>query len=272
MSIPWSMQSKRIALGKFLKKKRDNISPAQIGLPKGARRRAPGLRREEVAQLAGLGVTWYTWLEQGRDINVSTQVLDRLAQVFMLSPEERKYIGALANRDAPVFQSTQSGWLDENLQIVLDSLAIPAHISDYTWNVLGWNAMTTKVFGDLSKKRPEERNFLWMLFTDPDYKQLIVNWEFYAREFVARFRAYYGQYGYEEDAFLELLRKLQEESEDFSRWWNEHDVRGMNKLSKVIMHPRAGEMQFECICMDVLWDTELVLVVHVPSRETNLVI
>jgi transcriptional regulator with XRE-family HTH domain len=162
--------SRHAELGNFLKTRRANITPAQIGLPAGIRRRTPGLRREEVAALAGIGLTWYTWLEQGRDIQVSPQVIHSLARVLMLNEEETHHLYVLANQPVPLQPPPYRQIVPAALQRILDSLPFsPSLILDTRWNILAWNTAATAVFTDFQAIDIASRNYIWLMFTNPHY-------------------------------------------------------------------------------------------------------
>lgn len=200
-------EHRRRELADFLKTRRANISPSQAGLPDGSRRRTPGLRREEVAQLAGVGLTWYTWLEQGRPIQASAQVIDNLARVLLLDRQERIHLCRLANQPIPADISERPPVASPTLRHLLDSLPLcPSMIADRHWNVVAWNRAARMIFGKFSEAGESgesgesgemglrERNIVWAMFADDRYKTLFTDWELHARELLGRFRATCGQY------------------------------------------------------------------------------
>lgn len=154
-------------LGDFLKTRRAKILPSEVGFLVTGKRRTPGLRREEVAQLAGVGLTWYTWLEQGRKIHVSAQVVESLARALCLDKGERLYLYRLANQPVPAEILDSLEKVSPMLQHMLDSLEYsPSLVTDYRWNVVAWNKAACKVLGDLDKKQGYERNIVWSMFMD----------------------------------------------------------------------------------------------------------
>lgn len=160
-------------LADFLKTRRAKILPSQVGLSSATRRRTPSLRREEVAQLAGIGITWYTWLEQGRPIRVSTQVVESLSRVLMLDKQERIHLYLLTNQPLPADISGYQGNISPILQHVLDSLTYcPSLVTDQRWNVIGWNKAACLIFGNFTEMNIRDRNIVWAMFTDEKYKQL----------------------------------------------------------------------------------------------------
>jgi len=256
-------------LGRFLKSRRDKMKPQQIGLPTGARRRAPGLRREEVAQLAGIGLTWYTWLEQGRAINVSDAVLESLARVYLLTEEERRHLYALANKpyeedeeDHQTVSDTLIGILDK-----LDISCCPSYIMDYRWNLIAWNRTASAVFGDFIRLPADERNIVYMMFCNDDYMELFDDWEYHAKGIVARFHAAMAKYA-ADPCFNGFIQDLQNKNGIFSSWWSRHDISGMSDVKKELTHPTLGKLSFEFTSLDVSDNQALKLLIHNPDDET----
>ena len=181
-------------LADFLKTRRAKISPSQAGLSSASRRRTPGLRREEVAQLAGIGMTWYTWLEQGRNIHVSAQVIESLSRVLLLNEQERIYLYRLSNKPLPLEKPECKSGVSPILQHVLDNLVLcPSFYADQRWNVIAWNKAACLIFGDFMKMNDRQRNIVWGMFTDVYYRQLYVHWETHAKSLVGRFRSTCGK-------------------------------------------------------------------------------
>lgn len=262
-----SEKRNRIELANFLKLKRSKIVPSQVGLPEGFRRRTPGLRREEVAYLADIGLTWYTWLEQGRAIKVSVEILNKLSDVFLLSQEERKYLFALAHQSIPNELLTVQINIDESVQNFIDSLILsPTYIIDQKWNILAWNNAACLLFGDFGQKRVEERNAVWLMFMDDFYKNLFTNWEKHAEDLVARFRGTYSRYA-DDKQLLEFIKKMCKESEKFNFWWSQHEIQSIDTVNKNFLHPVAGSLEFECVVFDVTSNANLKIFVHTASME-----
>jgi transcriptional regulator with XRE-family HTH domain len=185
----------RAGLADFLQNRRARLHPEQFGLPTFQRRRARGLRREELAQLVGVGVSWYTWLEQGRDIQVSDQVLERLVSILQLNEEERRHLFLLARDLVPLpnKQGSERYAPNTTTQTILDGFIYPARLFDGRLNVVGWNESANQVFGDYASRSERERNALWFHFTHPSSRALLVHWEREARRCLAPFRARYDQ-------------------------------------------------------------------------------
>ncbi|MGI5201740.1 helix-turn-helix transcriptional regulator [Spirillospora sp. CA-108201] len=259
---------RRTELAAFLRSRRARITPEDVGMPPGLRRRTPGLRREEVAQLAGVGVTWYTWLEQGRPINASTQVLDAVARTLRLDGAEREHLYRLADvPDAAVEAEAQS--LPEDVQGILDALVpMPAAVVNARSDLVAWNAAFSAVFPQFLTARPCERNTLWMLFTLPPCCNPFVNAEEAAPGHVAVFRHRYSRH-LDEPGWKELVRRLQAASPLFARLWASHDVALPGPSLKVFRHHAAGEIRTRSTSMDITASPNARLVVYTPTDEES---
>lgn len=256
-------------LADFLKTRRAKILPSQAGLSTGARRRTPGLRREEVSQLAGIGLTWYTWLEQGRPIQVSAQIIESLSRVLLLDKQERIHLYLLANQPLPADIPEYHGSVSPALQHVLDSLILcPSLVTDQRWNVIAWNKASCFIFGDFTKMNVRERNIVWAMFTDDKYKQLLVDWDQYAKRLLGRFRATCGQY-IEDTWLVQFIEDLKMQSTEFNSWWPLHEIESSSEKYKQLNHPTAGILDFEVSNFDVSDHSGLKLIVHVPLPGTD---
>ncbi|HEY8521115.1 MAG TPA: helix-turn-helix transcriptional regulator [Gammaproteobacteria bacterium] len=237
-----AVETHRQQLTEFLKSCRARLSPADMGLPDPNRRRTPGLRREDVAALAGVSVTWYTWLEQGRQIKVSAEVLERICTTLRLSPDEREYLFALVqHRPAPPLPRPMEG-VSPTLLRLIDALAVPAIVKTARWDVLAWNELA-KVFRDYDALPPNRRNLLKLLLVDdPVYRHDPVAYETMARRVLAKFRVDYSQVP-NDPAFEELIADLEQSSEIFRRLWNSPEVVGRSEA--VVYHPQLGGLVLE---------------------------
>lgn len=257
-------------LGEFLKMKRAKRSPLEFGLPIGSRRKTPGLRREEVAQLAGVGITWYTWLEQGRDIQVSTQVLESLSRILHLNHEEKKHIYLLANHQIPVIdppQETQK--LHPVVQDFIDHLKdCPVYVTNERWDIMGWNEAACKIFGDFTKMTLKERNALRRCFCSESYQKLIADWEGHAKRLLAQFRSTTNRM-IGETWLKNLISELTEESPEFCEWWNDNEIFGTPIGEKEIRHPIAGTMYMEHMTLQVYDSPHLKLTIYRPLQKGN---
>jgi transcriptional regulator with XRE-family HTH domain len=221
----------------FLKGCRARLTPTQVGLPDTNRRRTPGLRREDVAALAGVSVTWYTWLEQGRDIQVSADVLERISTTLRMSPDEREYLFALVqHRPAPPTPA-RTETVSPAMKRMLDALAVPAIVLTARWDVIAWNSLI-KVIRDYGALPLERRNLLRILLVDDEiYRQDEALYEATARRILAKFRVDYSQ-APGDPAFEELIADLSASCPIFDRLWGLAEVVGTHEA--IVTHPRAG--------------------------------
>ncbi|WGU92260.1 helix-turn-helix transcriptional regulator [Paenibacillus dendritiformis] len=258
-------------LSEFLRAKRAQILPQSVGLPAGTRRRTPGLRREEVAQLAGVSTTWYTWLEQGRDIQVSASVLDSVAAALKLTVDERKYLYALALEGGagPAVREEEEPQISPALQRILQELRhCPTIISDRRCHIVGWNEAASHVFLDFTAIPPEERNMIRLLFTRKEFQSLAVNWEHFVKGFLSIFRAYYGQY-VEDEWYDRFLEEMKEVHPDFQRLWNQSQVSTAPEVVIEFRHARAGKMLFHLTSLQVQGDADLRCSIYTPAPESS---
>ena len=256
-------------LADFLKTRRAKVLPTQVGLSSSTRRRTLGLRREEVAQLAGVSITWYTWLEQGRTIHVSAQVLESLSRVLLLNTQERIHLYLLANQPLPADIPGCQGTVSPILQHVLDSLMLcPALMTDQRWNVVGWNNAAGVVLGDFGNMNARQRNIVWAMFTDKRYKQLFVDWDLHAKGLLGRFRSTCGQY-IEDPWLVQFIDDLKMQSTEFRLWWPLHEIESNSEKYKQLNHPSAGLLDFEVSNFDVSDNSGLKMIVHTPLSGTD---
>ncbi len=256
-------------LGDFLRTRRARLTPEEVGLPRGSRRKTPGLRRAEVAQLVGVSVDWYTWLEQGRSITPSTQVLERLVQTLRLDANERTHLFLLAQQQAPPALLLEIESVSPALQHFLDQFGTrPAFVSGRRWDILAWNDAGCAVFGDYRRRTARERNTVWNIFTNPLSRQLVVNWEEDARQLLAQFRSSCGRYP--GDAQLtELIHDLMLSSPEFRAWWPDHEVRNGQEGRKTLNHPQMGYLMFERLTFQVFDTPDLKVTVYTPLEEAD---
>ncbi len=258
---------RRSELAHFLRTRRSHLSPADVGLPRIARRKTAGLRREEVAQLASVGVTWYTWLEQGRDITVSTQVLESLAQTFRLTPAEKAYLFLLAGQASPPHPVPLQEHVSPFLSRFLEQMGTnPAYITGRRWDVLAWNRAASQVIADFASIPVEERNIVRFVFTDAEYRHRCVDWEGIAQRVLAQMRGSHSQYG--DDAQLSaLVTELQQRSPEFASWWSRHEVQGRQDGCKELLHPHVGSLVLEHSTFQIDGSPGLKMVVYLPACE-----
>jgi transcriptional regulator with XRE-family HTH domain len=253
-------------LAAFLRSRRARLTPADVGLPgdsEPGRRRTPGLRREEVAQLSGVGVTWYTWLEQGRKIPASPQVIEALARALRLSADEHRHLRELAGLTASAPAS--GGDAQPRLQRLVDAVAPnPASVYDVHFDYLAWNEPYRRIRHDPAGLAAGRRNLLWMMFTDSENRARLTTWNRAARALLSQFRAAAGRHP-GDPRFAELVAALSEASPQFRDWWAEYPVRYFRPARIRIRHPQAGRITLEMFQLRLEDDPGLLMVVQVPA-------
>jgi transcriptional regulator with XRE-family HTH domain len=265
----------RADLGRFLRSRRQRIRPSEVGLPGGARRRAPGLRREEIALLAGVSPTWYTYLEQGRDIRPSPELLESLARVLQLTPDERRYLYLLASGHAPPVAST----VTPSVASAADATAVGEVISTvsvgdipvYTGNVYGdvtfWNEAAKVWYTDFARLPDNRRNILWWQLTAPEARERLVNWADDTKELMARFRlASVSRPG--DQRFRELIEAFLEASPEFGTWWESYQISGLNTRIRRLRRADGAVRSFEVVILRMIDDFNSV-VLHVPKPDSD---
>ena len=271
-SSPHSQAARRTELAAFLRACRARLAPADVGFPEGSasgRRRTPGLRREEVAQLSGVGVTWYTWLEQGRDISASVEVIDALARALLLTGDQHRHLRELAGLPSPE-PPAAAGDMLPRLQRLVDSVApSPASVYDEHFDYLVWNQPYARVRHDPGTLPAGRRNMLWMMFTDPDNRARMVRWESAARAVLSQFRIAAGRHP-DDPRFTELVAALTESSPQFRHWWEEYPVRYFRPATIAVKHSEAGLIQLEMFQLRLVDQPGLVMVMQVPASTTYL--
>ncbi len=198
-----------------------------------------------MAQLAGVGTTWYTWLEQGRDVRASLEVLESLARGLRLTPAERAHLLLLGRGDSKPTCAAPDERVSPTLRRLIENLgANPAYILGRRWDFLAWNRATCAVFGEIGEVPKRTRNQVWLTFTDPARRELISDWERAAQLMVAKFRADSAHH-IGDPAFEELIASLRVASREFRKWWERHEVAGSGEGRKELNHPVAGRLVFE---------------------------
>jgi transcriptional regulator with XRE-family HTH domain len=235
----------RAELSEFLRTRRARLQPEDVGLPYfGARRRVPGLRREELAQLAGVSAAYYTRLEQGNAHNVSAAVLEAIADALRLDRAEREHLEHLA-KPAPRRGRTATVRPERvrpQLQHLLDAMdSVPAYVLGRRCDILAWNRMAGALLGDFASLPPEQRNIAWLVFMDPASHDLYLDWESKARDVVAGLRMHAGR-SPDDPRLAALIGELSVKSPAFRQWWAAHDVRGTGPCTKELHHPVVGRL------------------------------
>jgi transcriptional regulator with XRE-family HTH domain len=252
---------RRVEFGDFLRSRRERLTPKSVGLATGRRRRTAGLRREEVAELAGIGVDWYIRLEQGRTVNPSITTVDALARALRLSRAEHAHLRALA-RDADR-RAFAIEIVPDQIKRMIDGLNRPAYITGRRWDVLAWNAAAEDIFG-FGRLAEGDRNVLLLMLTNPRTREAFgAGWAEEAKRMVAQFRATHDMWA-GDPAFIALLERLRQGSPEFQRWWGAHEVRGTASGRKLLHHPRKGALHYEYASFQANDDPSLKLVIYTP--------
>jgi transcriptional regulator with XRE-family HTH domain len=234
-------------LGDFLRAHRERMTPEAAGLPAGIRRRTPGLRREELAMLCGISLTWYTWMEQGRDISVSASALARLAVVLRLNQAERAYLFDLAQKRDPASAVAQERAVAPPALIAaINAMTMPAYLLDRAWNASAWNHEAEALFGGWLDG--PDRNLLRFIFLDASARALICDWPDRARRVLAEFRADAGRH-LADPAIGGLVAALRRDSAFFASCWDEHAVLSREGGMRSFQHPRRGRLNYEQITL-----------------------
>jgi transcriptional regulator with XRE-family HTH domain len=248
-------------LSDFLKSRRAKLSPEDVGLPNGTRRRAQGLRREEVASLAGVGLTWYTWFEQGRDIRVSPDFLENVSRALQLTGAERRHLFVLLKQDTTA-ASVPERKVSPALQRMLDGMpSRPAYIRTARWDVIAWNKAAARLFG-FHRIRAAERNLVRLMFVDPEFRPMVPNWAAAAPIMLAKFRSDYARY--RGDPLMDaLVGEMQQRSPEFRQLWRRHDVMNSGEGIKTL-HIKGKDQLFEHTSFAVNGEPDLNLIVYAP--------
>ena len=265
--------SRRKALAEFLTIVRQRCQPADFGFAAGQRRRTAGLRREEVAQLVGISPTWYTWIEQGREVNVSAAALDRYAATLRLTRSERAYLFAMADRRDPHGEDDEVAARDDApafLRELLADISVPAYLMGRYWDLLGWNAAAAALFTgwldaprDVRAARP---NMLRFVFFEAQARHLLVDWEARARRICAEFRAD-SRKRLDEPELLQLVDELSAASADFARFWKLHDVLERQGGTRSFHHPQLGRVDYRQTTLFTRDNDDIKLVILKPNSD-----
>jgi transcriptional regulator with XRE-family HTH domain len=256
-------RARRRELAEFLRSRRERLTPSLAGLPWGRRRRTPGLRREEVAELAGLGTTWYTWLEQGRDIKPSEGAIRQIARALQLDEANKRYLMDIALERAPRVRRAEV--VTPGLEAILAMMVTPAFVRGQRWDLLAANDAANALFGF---EHLEDRNLLRNAFT-PESRALLPNWEPITKQHVAMFRA--DNAGLLNDPWiLEVVDDLKERSPEFREWWAEQAVSEALSGHKTYAHPVLGELSFDFTVLQCADSPNLRLVAYAADGQQTL--
>jgi Predicted transcriptional regulators len=268
-----SDDKRRAELSRFLRTRRLRLSPQAAGLANVdlSRRRTKGLRREEVAALAGISLPWYTQLEQGRDIHVSDQVLDSLARVLQLDPDERRHLlylaGSLKEEANPPGGPRE---VPDSLRYMLNQFSgVPAYIYDVKMDVLAWNRLAEEVFGPFETGHPYGRNLVWRMFMLPSHRSMYPQWRSLAKSVLGMFRPKYARH-LEDPWFKKFIADLKEGSPEAAEWWDDYDVQCSHTHPYILEHPAAGRLHLDPQVMHIE-DHMLDLSVFIPNLQDGSV-
>jgi transcriptional regulator with XRE-family HTH domain len=262
------LNPRRAELAAFLRSRRERVHPEDVGLAPNLRRRTPGLRREEVAQRAGVGITWYTWLEQGRPINPSGQVVDAVARALLLDSHEHEHLRRLCGIE-PTEDDEALDQVSPPIQAILDGLnPNPAYVTNARYDVLAWNRAYVALYGDLSERPARDRNILWLLFTEPSWRRLLVDYDAVVRRVVAQFRAAMGAH-VGEPAWAMLVGRLIDASSAFREIWAQHEIAGPQARTKRYRHDRAGAINLDYTLLRPAEAPGNRLLIYTPADEAS---
>lgn len=269
-AAPRDSEIRRHELASFLRNRRERITPEQVGLPRGRRRRTPGLRREEVAHLSAVGVTWYTWLEQARDIQVSEQVLDALARALLLDFSERAHLFQLAGATDPS-PAAQCPTITPALRLMLTQLEpVPACIQNSRYDILAYNRTYARLMmSDLDAVPPEDRNLMILAYTNEEWRKSIVLLDETVRVMAAKLRAAMaGHLG--EPAWKMLVKRLRAESAEFREIWERYEVvGGARSKTKQFLNPYVGLLTLDHTDLWLAPDMGARMVTYAPTDEAS---
>ncbi|WP_232216063.1 helix-turn-helix transcriptional regulator [Promicromonospora sukumoe] len=256
----------RRELATFLRARREATDPAAVGLPRGSRRRTPGLRREELAQLSGVSVTWYTWLEQAREIGVSRQVVEAIGRALRLGRDDRDVLFTLAGMALPSGPPEPPRVNDTLARLVQTLQPNPAYVANVWWDVLACNDMYAELLGGFDERPAPERNILWLTFTQKRSRNLFVDWETEARQLVGQFRINLAQHP-NDPRGGQLRTALLDASPRFAELWQEQTARRFEPSRKQLRHERLGVLHLDYVKLDVAEQPDLAMLVFLPADE-----
>jgi transcriptional regulator with XRE-family HTH domain len=266
-------KEQRQELGAFLRARRAELRPADVGLPQGVNhRRTPGLRREELSQLAGISVSWYTRLEQGKDVQLSAKAVARLAEALQLTAAQREYVVTLARGDPLGVEPARTEMVSATLRDLLNAQGgNPAYLIDARLNLLAWNQAASSVFGfsaEPAATPAEEHNLLWLMFTR-EARTWMVDWERHAKLLLAQFRDA-SRHVVNDPWFGRFVERLKERSPEFTAWWSRYDVERVQGTEKVIDHPAVGQIALRQTVLQVVDASHaLYLILYTPAPGTD---
>ena len=263
--------ARRKELGEFLQVIRNRSQPAAFGFAAGNRRRTAGLRREEVAQLIGISPTWYTWIEQGREVNISADALDRLATSLRLNRSERDYLFEIAGRRDPQANQAAGDEAQPLLVELLADIAVPAYLMGRYWDILGWNTPAAELFTGWLDRPPDNEeappNMLRFVFLSSLARDFLFDWEARARRITAEFRADCRR-RLDDPTLIRLIEELSATSPDFARLWKQHDVLERQGGERAFRHPSRGPLRYQQVTLRLGEQEHVKLVMLRPISDS----
>jgi transcriptional regulator with XRE-family HTH domain len=259
---------RREELADFLRKRRAHLKPEDVGLPTGGRRRTPGLRREEVAHLAGVGATWYTWLEQARDVRASLDVLEAISRALRLTPAERTHLVLLGRGEEPPPCKSDERVSGTVRRLIENLGPNPAFVIGRRWDYLAWNSAACALLGDFGAVPKAARNHVWMHFMDPARREIFPDWAQSSRLLVAKFRADSARH-IGDPQFEDLIGTLRKSSPEFCKAWKKHEVARTGAGRKTIRNPIVGTMVFEHAVFNPQEAPEQRMILYSPSQDDD---
>jgi transcriptional regulator with XRE-family HTH domain len=252
--------SQTVSLASFIRTRRERISPEQVGLPVGQRRRAKGLRREELAGLCGISPTWLTWIEQGRTDSVSAGAISRIAGALLLSRAERDYLFELAGVRDPEKATVSELNLDETLAEAVVKIKTPAYVLDRAWNAIAWNGHAAKLFVGWLDRESSERNLLKYMFLNGQARKFIAEWPLRAHRLVAEFRGDCKAI-LDDPEISTQIEELRRQSPEFDSLWSAHNVLEREGGERSFLHPTLGKMTLRQLTLRLAHSPNLKLVI-----------
>ncbi|SEC60166.1 helix-turn-helix transcriptional regulator [Paenibacillus sp. GP183] len=258
--------SKAKTMGAFLKSRRERLQPEEVGFSHSyGQRRTPGLRREEIAMLAGVSTTYYTWLEQGREVTASKEIIENIAKALQLTPDESVHLFQLWNPNEPTVIHSVPSVLHSQWHNIIGQLSYPSYITNERSEVLAWNQAANETLADFTSMPGADRILIRLLFTDPEMRRRMINWEEFARSSVAVFRTYYDKYK-GDPWFEETVEQLLESSMEFGTIWRLYDIQ-LKKVSRVFLQlpGTAKPVPFDINSLSSLSDNQdLYVCIYTP--------
>ncbi|MFE9365712.1 helix-turn-helix transcriptional regulator [Streptomyces sp. NPDC006978] len=256
-------------LAAFLRTRRERLDPREFGLPtRRQARRTPGLRREEVAELAGVSIDYVVRLEQGRGLRPSASVVEALARALRLVPDERAYLFNLAGRRPPGAGRPATAAAPPLAGLVADLSPLPAMLMNHRYDILAWNSEMARLLLDFDTLPPVQRNSMWLCLVHPKTRAFYADRERVVREGIAHLRAAWAAHP-EDQALIDLIAEFTGRDEEFARLWAEGDVKANSRREKLMRHPEAGDISLLFEVLMPLQDPDQLLVIYRPADDDS---